>query len=436
MIAEQNISLNQRKIEALCGFYSHKDIPFFIQQVITYLETPIQKKNLQSKEIIEKNSQKKEEINNSICSVSFPSPSSIPVWNSNINTEKSNNIFNTTHSENLNNNAIIHNSNPNSNQTFKYSFPSSTTFNTQNNGFEFSADSSISNTQNQNNTTNFSFTSSNNTLQQLNTSPLSNFSQQQPTFTLPCQSIQNILKESSIDETSKKDNSEDDYTVFTMINTFHKEHQEHPFIKIPCCSQDIANNEESQFLCHIAQHPQTKQYLFASRQLLHKQENKIYEYSLPKNYSWISSYKCLEETIFHVPLMHLFLTVNNENNHQNFENIHYLLCAFEDLLKNVLLPMLKHKELSKNIHPEIKKAITFPVAIAFDNEFKESQYSLKNLLINQKPKDLDIKWLKEGIQFKKDLLRNYQLLHEQELETWIYNAEFKKSEYLYYAQFD
>ena len=205
MITEQNISLNQRKLEALCGFYSHKDIPFFIQQVITYLETPIQKKNLQSKEIIEKNSQKKEEINNSICSVSFPSPSSIPVWNSNINTEKSNNIFNTTHSENLNNNAIIHNSNPNSNQTFKYSFPSSTTFNTQNNGFEFSADSSISNTQNQNNTTNFSFTSSNNTLQQLNTSPLSNFSQQQPIFTLPCQSIQNILEESSIDETSKKD---------------------------------------------------------------------------------------------------------------------------------------------------------------------------------------------------------------------------------------
>ena len=65
MITEQNISLNQRKIETLCGFYSHKDIAYFIYQVITYLETPIQKKNLKSKKFLENNSQKNEETNNS-----------------------------------------------------------------------------------------------------------------------------------------------------------------------------------------------------------------------------------------------------------------------------------------------------------------------------------------------------------------------------------
>lgn len=443
MLNEETMSLNQRKLEALCGFYSHKDIPFFIQQVLTYLETPIQKKNLISKEILEKSSQKKEEANSSMSSVSFPVPSPTLVWNSNINTNDTNNTVNTNSSNNTfntedsNNNPSIHNSTLPSNQTFKFSFPPKTTTNMQNTGFPFNNGSNISNTLNQNSTTNFSFPTSNNTLNQLNSSSTSNFSQQQSTFTLPTQSIQNILKETSIDETSKKDNSEDNKnTVFTMINTFHEEHQEHPFIKIYCCPQDIINNEENEFLCQIAQHEQTKHYLFASSQLLHKQENKIYEYSLPNNYSWISTYNCLEATIFHIPLVHLFLTVNNENNHKKFENIHYLLCAFEDLLKNVLLPMLKHKELSKYVHPKIKEAITFPVAIAFDNEFKESQYSLKNLLINHKPKDLDIKWLKEGIQFNKDQLRTYQLLHEQELDTWIYSAEFKKSEYLYYAQFD
>lgn len=398
MINEETISINQRKLEALCGFYSHKDIPFFIQQVLTYLETPIQKKNLKSKEIIEKNSQKKEE-NNYKSSVSFP----------------------------------LHPLN----QTYKFSFPSSTTSNTQNNGFQFNTSADVSNTLNQNSTNNFSFPTSNNTVNQLNSSSsISNFSQQQSNYTLPCQSIQNILKESSSDDLEKKEYSENNYDVFTIIDKFHQDHQDHPFINISFYSQDITNNEESNFLCHIAQHEQTKYYLFASRQLLNKQENKIYEYLLPDNYSWISSYKCFEETIFHIPLMHLFLTINNENNNQNFENIHYLLCAFEDLLKHVLLPMLKHKELSERIHPKIKEAITFSVAIAFDNELKESEYSFKNLLTKQKPKDIDIQWLKEGIHFNKDILRNYQLLPEQELESWIYSTEFKKSEYIYYTQFD
>ena len=440
---EQNISLNQRKLEALCGFYSHKDIPFFIKQVLTYLETPIQKKQLKSKEIIEKISTKKEETNNSMSSstVSFPPTSSIPAWNTNmntenLNTENSNNIFNTTHSENSNNNGTIHYSTPPSNQTFKFSFPPTTTSNMQNTGFPFNNGSNISNTSNQNNINNFSFPSSNNTLNQTNSSSLHNFSQQQPTFTLPSQSIQNIIRESSID-TSKKDSDQlKNQGTFTLINKYQHEHQEHPFIKISCCSQDIINNEESNFLCHIAQDQKSNKYLFISRQLLNKQENKIYEYLLPENYSWISTYNCFEETIFHVPLMHLFLTVNNEHNHKIFENIHNLLCAFEDLLKNILLPMLKHKELSEYVHPKIKESITFPVLIAFDNEFKESQYSFKNLLIKEKPKDLDIQWLKEGIQFNKDILRNYQLVSESELETWIYNSEFKKSEYLYYIQFD
>ena len=132
--------------------------------------------------------------------------------------------------------------------------------------------------------------------------------------------------------------------------------------------------------------------------------------------------------------MHLCLTQKSKNGHQLFENIHSMLCAFENLLKNILIPCLKHKEMSKYIHPKIKEAITFPVMIAFHNEFKDSQNSIKNLLTLQKPKEKDIKWLDEEIYFKKDLLITHNLLPENELEEWINNCEFTKCCYLYYAQ--
>jgi len=281
----------------------------------------------------------------------------------------------------------------------------------QNNKFSFPQTSSFNNTFNQNSNT----TNSNNINKKEETTNNTN--------SFHCI---NNSKEYSLNSLNQD--------VLSIIELFNNEHQKHPFIQITSSPHDIENDNENQFLCNIAQDQKTKQYLFASRQIKNKKKNIIYEYKLPDNYSWVSSYKCIEDIIFYIPLMHLSLTQNNINHQELFENIHYMLCAFENLLNNILIPCLKHKELSKYIHPKIKEAITFPIIIAFDNEFKESQYSLKNSLTYQKPKEIDINWFNEEINFKKDVLISHNLLPENELEIWINNCEFKKKCYLYYTQ--
>ena len=468
MTPEQIYLLNHRKLEALCGFYSHKDIPFFIHQVLTYFETPIQKKYLISKEIREnifqknKDTNEEKNLNNSAQSSSTHNP--VNYYN--------NNPFN--HNLNTNNTDTLNNSNQNN----KFSFPQIPSTNNQSIGFNlnnntFNQNSNITNLNNmdtsnnssQNNKFNFPQTSSfnnpfnqnPNTTNPNNMDTLNNSSQNNK-FSFPqTSSFNNTFNQNSNTTNSNNINKKEETTnntnsfhcinnskeyslnslnqdVLSIIELFNNEHQKHPFIQITSSPHDIENDNENQFLCNIAQDQKTKQYLFASRQIKNKKKNIIYEYKLPDNYSWVSSYKCIEDIIFYIPLMHLSLTQNNINHQELFENIHYMLCAFENLLNNILIPCLKHKELSKYIHPKIKEAITFPIIIAFDNEFKESQYSLKNSLTYQKPKEIYINWFNEEINFKKDVLISHNLLPENELEIWINNCEFKKKCYLYYTQ--
>ena len=488
MNTDQIYSLNQRKLEALCGFYSHKDIPFFIHQVLTYFETPIQKKYLISKEIQVNIFQKKKDTNEEkSSSTNNPIYYNNNPFNHNLNTLNSSNTINSNDANESNklsfpqapssnnqsngfhfNNSFSQNTNKlnsndtttldNTNQNNKFSFPQPAPLNNQTNGFHFnnpfsqntntlnSNETATLHDSNQNNKFSFPQTPSsynpfNQNSNRLNSNETNNTSVHAPNNISKQPVLNNsfgssiISKEPSLN--SQKPNSIflENQNVLSIIELFNNEHQKHQFIQITSNPQDIENNDECQLLCHIAQDEKTKQYLFASRQITNIKKNIVYKYKLPENYSWVSSYTCLEDSIFYIPLMHLCLNQDNKNQNQQklFENIHSILSAFENLLNNILIPCLKHKELSKSIHPKIKEAITLPVIIAFHNEFKESQYSIKNLLINQKSKEIDIKWLNEEINFKKDVLVSYNLLPENELELWINNCEFTKKCYLYYT---
>lgn len=393
--------LNIRKAEVLAGFYSHPDILTFIYNVLLHFETPI---------VLDKLKEVKNEKNSTNTSISMP----IMAINNLLNDTGTPPIMNNTNTITNTNNSII------PAFSFNSGIPSTTnnnsTFSTFNNGFNTGFNTNITN--------NSTFPTFNTgvpsaTNNNINISNNSTFSQFKTGFNTNNTNITNNLNNT---------NKIDVYYTKNLNNTTFEKDALFIFD-----NKKINSITELHFKCNVFKDEKNiiseDVFLFASKYLKNTEHIKTYETQIPNNYTLCDENDVVNNYLFNLLNLCSIIIQCNENGEYIFNQIHLFLKGFEKLLTHVFIPCFNDSELKKYIHNDIIDSITLPVLLAFGNEFKYHNLSLKTRLINKKVSIQEFEWLKKLV-LDKNFLLNFIREDPEKIDCWLQNTSYLIFSYL------